>query len=232
MRAGRAEDLTDDLPRGWETLLSKEFKHGQNLSGGQWQRVAVARAIYRDVPILICDEPTAALDARAEAAPDRAPRPYEFLPSGLSPRRCLGAEFADAQIRTTLRLLAEPRLPRLISTNIDYGTVNGVVAGPLDPIMVDTRAAPSRRPVLLDGGIKAVWQGWRERRHTPRGRLIEPAGYLTGDPNHLPGTWESIWLGEDCDVPRCGRGGRVRSGCRRTRRRVATGPCCRCTVGR
>jgi len=64
-----------------------------------------------------------------------------------------------SQIRTTLRLLAEYRLPRLVSTNVDYGTVNGIVAGPLNPIVVDTRTAPRRHPVRLDGGIKAVWEG-------------------------------------------------------------------------
>jgi ATP-binding cassette subfamily B protein len=67
-RLSGADELICDLPRDWDTLLSKRFKHGHDLSGGQWQRVAVARAVYRDAPLLICDEPTAALDARAEAA--------------------------------------------------------------------------------------------------------------------------------------------------------------------
>jgi ATP-binding cassette subfamily B protein len=49
------------------TVLSKEFRNGQDISGGQWQRVAIARGIYRDAPILVADEPTAALDAKAEA---------------------------------------------------------------------------------------------------------------------------------------------------------------------
>jgi ATP-binding cassette, subfamily B, bacterial len=65
---GDVDDLVTRLPEGWDTLLSKKFKGGQDLSGGQWQRIAVARAVYRDAPVLICDEPTAALDARAEAA--------------------------------------------------------------------------------------------------------------------------------------------------------------------
>ncbi|RJQ82277.1 ABC transporter ATP-binding protein [Pseudonocardiaceae bacterium YIM PH 21723] len=63
-----AAEVAEELDHGWDTLLSKEFKNGQDLSGGQWQRMAAARAVYRDAPILICDEPTAALDARAEAA--------------------------------------------------------------------------------------------------------------------------------------------------------------------
>ena len=43
------------------------FKGGRDLSGGQWQRVAIARAFYRDAPLMILDEPTAALDPRAES---------------------------------------------------------------------------------------------------------------------------------------------------------------------
>ncbi|WP_371674775.1 ABC transporter ATP-binding protein/permease (plasmid) [Streptomyces sp. NBC_00289] len=62
-----AEQLTADLPDGWDTLLAREFYGGVNLSGGQWQRLALARARYRQAHILICDEPTAALDPKAEA---------------------------------------------------------------------------------------------------------------------------------------------------------------------
>ena len=49
------------------TLLSKKFNDSQDLSGGQWQRMGIARGIYRDASLLIADEPTAALDAKAEA---------------------------------------------------------------------------------------------------------------------------------------------------------------------
>jgi ATP-binding cassette, subfamily B, bacterial len=63
-----ADDLVAGLPRGWDTLLSKYFRDGHELSGGQWQRLAVARGLFRDAPLLIWDEPTAALDARAEHA--------------------------------------------------------------------------------------------------------------------------------------------------------------------
>jgi ABC-type multidrug transport system fused ATPase/permease subunit len=63
-----AETLVDALPRGWETLLSTYFRDGVDLSGGQWQRLAVARGLFRDAPVLIWDEPTAPLDVRAEYA--------------------------------------------------------------------------------------------------------------------------------------------------------------------
>ena len=63
-----ADTVADDLAQGWHTMLSPRFQGGRDLSGGQWQRISVARALYRDAPLVIADEPTAALDARAEHA--------------------------------------------------------------------------------------------------------------------------------------------------------------------
>ncbi|MFB4309028.1 ABC transporter ATP-binding protein [Actinomadura sp. GTD37] len=65
-RASGADEVVGELARGYGTLLDRRFKGGADLSGGQWQRLAVARGFFRDAPLLICDEPTAALDARAE----------------------------------------------------------------------------------------------------------------------------------------------------------------------
>ncbi|QFG23459.1 ABC transporter ATP-binding protein [Actinomadura sp. WMMB 499] len=64
--ASGADEVVAELPHGLGTLLDKRFADGHELSGGQWQRLAAARGFYRDAPLLICDEPTAALDARAE----------------------------------------------------------------------------------------------------------------------------------------------------------------------
>ena len=66
-RAG-ADEFIARLPRGYETMLGKMFEGGEDLSTGQWQRIALARAFFRDAPFVILDEPTAALDARAEHA--------------------------------------------------------------------------------------------------------------------------------------------------------------------
>jgi ATP-binding cassette, subfamily B, bacterial len=66
--ASGADTVIEKLPHGYDTLLDRHFKDGAELSGGQWQRIAAARGFYRTAPLLIMDEPTAALDARAEYA--------------------------------------------------------------------------------------------------------------------------------------------------------------------
>jgi ATP-binding cassette subfamily B protein len=66
--AAGADTVIAGLARGYDTLLDRRFKGGAELSGGQWQRIAVARGFFRSAPLLIMDEPTAALDARAEHA--------------------------------------------------------------------------------------------------------------------------------------------------------------------
>jgi ATP-binding cassette subfamily B protein len=65
-RAAGVDSLLEGMPQGYDTPLGKWFARGVQLSGGQWQKVALARAFMRDAPLLALDEPTAALDARAE----------------------------------------------------------------------------------------------------------------------------------------------------------------------
>ncbi|MFF6955646.1 ATP-binding cassette domain-containing protein [Streptomyces sp. NPDC008317] len=64
--ASGADEVVTSLRSGLDTLLAREWWGGQELSGGQWQRVALARAFHRDAGLLVLDEPTAALDPRAE----------------------------------------------------------------------------------------------------------------------------------------------------------------------
>ena len=61
-----ADPVIRRLPHGYEQSMSKRFRDGVDLSGGEWQKIAIARAYMRDADVLILDEPTAALDARSE----------------------------------------------------------------------------------------------------------------------------------------------------------------------
>jgi len=65
-RAAGIAELFERLPLGYETLLGTLFKSGEELSIGQWQKIAIARAFYRDSPILFMDEPSSALDVDSE----------------------------------------------------------------------------------------------------------------------------------------------------------------------
>ena len=65
-RKGMADEVVATLPNGYDQVIGKRFKDGVDLSGGQWQKVAIARAYMRDAQVMILDEPTAALDARSE----------------------------------------------------------------------------------------------------------------------------------------------------------------------
>ncbi len=65
-RKSGADNVIEHLPDGYDTMLGRWFNKGTQLSGGEWQKVALARAFMRDAGILILDEPTSSLDARAE----------------------------------------------------------------------------------------------------------------------------------------------------------------------
>lgn len=67
-RASGAEQVIAALPGQWGALLSKRFRGGQELSAGQWAKIAVARGLYKNAAVLLLDEPTASMDPRAEHA--------------------------------------------------------------------------------------------------------------------------------------------------------------------
>jgi ATP-binding cassette subfamily B protein len=63
---GGAQDLLESLPEKWDTMLGGWFQKGRELSGGQWQKIALSRAFMRESEIIVLDEPTSALDAAKE----------------------------------------------------------------------------------------------------------------------------------------------------------------------
>jgi ATP-binding cassette, subfamily B, bacterial len=63
---GGADEVIERLPKGYDTVLGRWFEKGAELSGGQWQKIALGRAFMRDSEVLVLDEPTAALDAERE----------------------------------------------------------------------------------------------------------------------------------------------------------------------
>ncbi|MEF3117646.1 ABC transporter ATP-binding protein [Streptomyces chrestomyceticus] len=66
-QASGADEFVDQLPGRYDTTLGRRFEGGHQLSGGQWQKIALARAFLRDAPVAVLDEPTAAIDPEAEA---------------------------------------------------------------------------------------------------------------------------------------------------------------------
>lgn len=66
-RKGKVNQFANDLPHGYDTILGRDFEGGVDVSGGQWQRIAIARAFMGDKPVLLLDEPTSQLDPIAES---------------------------------------------------------------------------------------------------------------------------------------------------------------------
>lgn len=68
VRIAKLDDVIEQLPRGLDTCIGKSFEEGAELSAGQWQRIGIARALYRNAPVFVLDEPTNFLDPQMQAS--------------------------------------------------------------------------------------------------------------------------------------------------------------------
>ena len=131
-RLGLAEDLIAELPAGLDTRLSRHFADGHDLSGGQWQRLAMARAYLNEqADILILDEPTAAMDPAAEA---------EFMQRPLDGKSVILISHRLSNLRTADQIIVLDK-----GKLIEAGTHDALVAaGGLYAQLFESQADPYR----------------------------------------------------------------------------------------
>lgn len=116
-RRGGAAEFISGLPKGYDTPVGHLFEGSQGLSQGQWQRIAISRTFMRDPQLLILDEPTAALDAKAEA------EIYEQFVNGIRDRAVLliSHRLGSARLADRIVVLREGRI-------IEDGTHDELIA--------------------------------------------------------------------------------------------------------
>ena len=104
--SGGADEVAASLPLGYDQLVGRRFRTGVDLSGGQWQKIAIARGYMRDAQVMILDEPTAALDARAEFEVFRRFRELSEQRTAV----LISHRFSSVRMADRILVLAEGRL--------------------------------------------------------------------------------------------------------------------------
>jgi ATP-binding cassette subfamily B protein len=112
-----ADEVIRRLPNGYDQVIGRRFRTGVELSGGEWQKIAIARAYLRDAQLLILDEPTAALDARAEFEVFER---FKELTAGKT-AVLISHRFSSVRMADRILVLAEGRL-------VEMGTHQELVA--------------------------------------------------------------------------------------------------------
>ena len=105
-RRALADEVIEALPQQYDQMIGRRFNTGVDLSGGQWQKIAIARAYMRDARVMILDEPTAALDARAEFEVFQR---FKELSSGRT-AVLISHRFSSVRMADRILVLAEGRL--------------------------------------------------------------------------------------------------------------------------
>ena len=99
----QADEVINRLPAGYHQMVGKRFKNGVELSGGEWQKIAIARAYMREAAVLVLDEPTAALDARSEFEVFKR---FKELSSG-KPAVLISHRFSSVRMADRILVLAD-----------------------------------------------------------------------------------------------------------------------------
>src|SRR5262249_28665605 len=162
-RRSAAATAIEGLPDGYQTLLNKEFEGGHDLSLGQWQKLAIARAYLRDAEILVLDEPASALDALAEL---EVYRQFLDLSAGktvlLISHRLGSARLADRIILLHQgRIVQSGTHDELMAIGGPYAELYAMQAEWYREEMPGSLMAQLNQPASEGGASRALLQRWR-----------------------------------------------------------------------
>ena len=144
-RKGKVDQFAGDLPHGYDTILGRDFEGGVDVSGGQWQRIAIARAFMGDKPVLLLDEPTSQLDPIAES---QLYREFAEIANGKT------AVFITHRLASTM---ITDRILVIQAWRRDTGRHPRAADGVRRPLRRDVRGAEALVPAAIGSGNGAAY---------------------------------------------------------------------------